>query len=131
MTLNTGSLNQLYGNTQGEKVDYTEVCKNIEQVVCKLGFVNKHLEGKKFLVGESLTIADLYFVGLFERFFRFAISKDQREKLCHLTAYMTERVNSETFRKYMRPLSFGDDEFPHFKVDLAEEKRAIEEFKRQ
>lgn len=113
MTLKSGSVNQLYGMSKGDRLDYTEVSKNIENVVCELGFVDKFLEGKKFFVGESLTIADMYFVGLFERYFRFAFSKVQREKLPNLTAYMTERVNSESFRNFMRPMSFGDEDFPH------------------
>lgn len=116
---------------QSTRLDYSEVSTNIQNVVSQLGFVNKHLEGKKYLVGDSLTIADIYFVALFERFFTFAFSKAQREQLPNLTTYMTTLVNSAPFNSCMRPMSFGEEDFPHLEVNLAEEKRVAEEKKKQ
>jgi len=43
--------------------------------VKKLAHVDKHLEGKEFLVGDSVTLADISFVTTLLNFYRFHLHK--------------------------------------------------------
>lgn len=43
-------------------------------MVKTLGYVNNYLNGKKWLVGDSMTLADVSFVCNFENLFRFLLN---------------------------------------------------------
>lgn len=120
-----GTLTQLLGGP-GERLDYTEVSKNIECLVKSFGFVNNYLNGKKFLVGDSLTIADIHFVCLFERFWRYVFNANQRKQLNNITEYISEKINSEPFKGYLVPFKLTEECFPHLQVDLLAEKKKAE-----
>lgn len=58
-----------------DRLDYRDVTKNIDEMVKYLSFFNNYLNGKKFIVGDSLTIADIAAVSLLTNFFRIVFSK--------------------------------------------------------
>ncbi|KAL4885425.1 glutathione S-transferase [Aspergillus karnatakaensis] len=53
--------------------------------------IAKHLEGRQYLVGDSLTIADLYVAGQLTRGFSFVLDKEWREANPGITAW-AERI---------------------------------------
>lgn len=77
------------------------------------------MKGKNFIVGETLSMADIYCVSILENFFRFAIEPKQRKQLKNLTKYIETMVN-ECMKGKMQKLVLGNAAFKKFK--LAEKK---------
>lgn len=117
------TLDQVYGQTEGVQIDYKEVKDNTDELVKSMSFVSNYLNGKKFLVGESLSIADILLVSLLERFFRYLFSVKQRKQLSHLSNFIRDKINSDPFKSFMIKLEYSKDEFPHLQIDLIEEKK--------
>lgn len=57
-------------------MDYKDVEKNISNIVEDMKFLDKYLEGKKYLVGDLLTIADITSVCILSDYFRFVLNNE-------------------------------------------------------
>lgn len=96
-----------------------------------MSFVTNYLNGKKFLVGDSLTIADILLVCLMERYFRYLFNLKQRKQLSHLSNFVKDKINSDPFKTFMIKLDYSKNDFPHLQVDLEEEKKQADLKKKQ
>ncbi|KAL4781518.1 glutathione S-transferase [Aspergillus varians] len=72
---------------------YDEAAVNAakEKTLENISIIAKHLEGREFLVGDGLTIADLFVAGQLTRGFSFVLDKEWREANPGITAW-AERI---------------------------------------
>lgn len=83
-----------------------------------------HLNGKKFLVGDALTAADILLIAVLQPAFRFAFGKAEREHIPHLTAYFTAHINEALFKNL-----YGHFVFPECAISHENAKAAKQEQK--
>ncbi|KAI7848551.1 hypothetical protein BDC45DRAFT_305730 [Circinella umbellata] len=71
-----------------------------------LGALNSVLETKTYLVGESVTYADICVAISLVNLFTFVLDKPIRDQFKNVTRYYTTLINKELFKKYLgeRPL---------------------------
>lgn len=77
----------LYAFQQGPKA--VDSATHRGNVIAKLRVVNDHLKGKHFLVGNSITIADLPLLNLVTLLFAFTLSEKDRNEIPNVVAYVT------------------------------------------
>lgn len=84
-------------------ITYTceEFHDGIKNCVKALKFLDSHLRGKKFLVGSSLTLADIVLVCDLATVYRFIFTEAERKDLIHLSEYFYEMVAREEFKSVM------------------------------
>ena len=111
-------------------VDKKDVKKSRKRFVKSLSGLDKNLKKKDFLVGDSLTVADLALVHELDTVFRLVLSPKLRKKVKNVAKYLEKRVNSDEFSALLRPLKFSGDKLKLVKYDLkkmAAEKKEAEE----
>lgn len=75
----------------GEKIDFGKLMEDVNKF---LGFVDKHLAEKKFLVGDSLSIADLSLASSVSVVFGVMFGEGQRKKYSHTLNWYTVVANA-------------------------------------
>ena len=80
----------VFGFAPTEQEAYNEALKNAKN---HLKVANDHLDGKTYLVGERLTVADVVLASFVQLVFQLAIETNQRKQYAHLVAWF-ERVSS-------------------------------------
>ena len=77
-----------------------------ERVKRALGALNTVLETKTYLVGESVTYADICVAISLVNLYTFVLDKPTRDQFKNVTRYYTTLINKELFKKYLgeRPL---------------------------
>jgi len=68
----------LFGRGEADQATVVASNKDLSE---QLKLLNKHLEGKKFVVGDSLTVADTHLFGVLRFFFSLVIAEQQRKQL--------------------------------------------------
>ena len=63
--------------------------------------LNKHLEGRQYLVGDSLSIADIYVVGTLARPFRFVLWDNLSKKMKNLADYFLRLAQLPEFQQVL------------------------------
>ena len=71
--------------------------KALNEFICALKPCDSHLKGKQYLVGNSLTIADIALMTDLNVAYKFCFDKNHREQLPNLTAYFTHWANNQDF----------------------------------
>lgn len=89
-----------------------------------LACYERHLNGKKFLVGDSLSAADILLVAVLQPVFRFAFGKAEREQVPHTTAYFTALIGECPFKAH-----YGNFVFPECAIAVDTGKAAKQEQK--
>jgi len=70
--------------------DNTTADAGLKDLIEQLKVLNKHLEGKKFIVGESLTFADILVSHYVRAYLTFIIPEQQRKNMfTHITSWFT------------------------------------------
>ncbi len=83
----------LFGFYEFNKVDADNATKDLKD---QLTVLNKHLDGKSFIVGSSLTLADVTLFFNLRAYFMLVFVEDQRKKLYpNITAWFTSLAASE------------------------------------
>lgn len=83
----------LFGWAEYNKNDADAANKEIK---AHLGLVNKHLEGKHYLVGSSLTLADLTLFNAVRSYFQFVFVENMRKSLFpHLTTWFVNQLKNQ------------------------------------
>lgn len=86
---------QIFGVLPFDKRDFNQSAQIVLQ---KLQTVEAHLKGKEFMVGDSLTLADITLVTSLLHLFRFYFHKGvQNKKLKNITRVFTRLTQSATF----------------------------------
>ncbi|KAI9278434.1 hypothetical protein BDA99DRAFT_492124 [Phascolomyces articulosus] len=77
-----------------------------DRVKRALGALNSVLESKTYLVGESVTYADICVVTSLVNLYSLVLDKPIRDQFKNVTRYYTTLINKELFKKYLgeRPL---------------------------
>jgi elongation factor 1-gamma len=83
----------LYGFYEFNKTDADNATKDLKE---QLTVLNKYLEGKSFIVGSSMTLADVTMFFTLRSYFMLVFVEDQRKKLYpNVTAWFTSLAASE------------------------------------
>lgn len=93
----------------GEKVDFNKLVADINNF---LAFVEKHITGKKYLVGDSLTIADLSVSSSISVAFEFLIGEGPRKKYPNTVSWYTSVA---TANKVVGPTELPKDSHEAFR----------------
>jgi glutathione S-transferase len=123
-----------YGCTDKRfKIDKDDLEDNIKKLRKVAKHFHRSLRKKRFLVGDSLTLADLALTVYIDKFFRFLVKRRKQNDYDHLLDYLVANLNeTEVFKPFLRPFVQSKEKFPVFKFDLkAEEKKKQEEKKRK
>ena len=126
-----GILTPVFGdlNNKAGIVDKKDCKKMRKMFVKSLEGLDRYLKKKEFLVGKSLSVADLYLVHELDTVFRLVLKPKLRKKVKNVVKYLKKRVNSEECSSLLRPLEFSDEKLKLVKYDLkkmAEEKKKAE-----
>lgn len=78
-------------HVNGEKIDFGKLMEDVNKF---LAFVEKHCGEKKFLVGDSLSIADLSLASSVSVVFGVMFGEGQRKKYSHVLNWYTAVVNA-------------------------------------
>ena len=85
---------QIFGVLPFDRRDFNQSANLVQQ---KLQVVEKALNGRDFLVGDSLTLADITMVTTTLNLFRFYFHKGVQKKFKNLTRVFTRLTSSATF----------------------------------
>ena len=116
------------------KHDHKSFEKAIQDFVDFLKPLDHHLQGKHYLVGNSVTIADAVLIADLNSVYKFCLKKKQKDQLPNLTAYFTHLVNVPEFAAVCRRYKASDEEFnlyfkKHDKKDKKDKKQHKDEKK--
>jgi elongation factor 1-gamma len=83
----------LFGFYEYHKADADHATKDLKD---HLSLLNKHLEGKSFIVGNSITLADVTMFNVLRPYFQLVFVEDQRKKLyANITSWFTSLAATE------------------------------------
>ena len=74
--------------------------------------LNEHLQGKKYIVGSRITLADIIVFLGFYNFFRFAADAEYIKPFSNVVAWTNDLVSQEQFKKVIGDFKFPEKEFP-------------------
>ncbi len=77
--------------------------------------LENYLKDREYLVGDSLTVADIALVNLTEGIFRFSLRPKQRAEIPNVSAWVKKMANRKEFRSMILPLEYSEDKFPIYK----------------
>lgn len=83
----------------------------------------QYLNGKKFLVGDALTAADILLIAVLQPAFRFAFGKAEREHIPHITAYFTAHINEALFKTLYGNFVFPECALTHDNAKAAKHEQ--------
>ena len=84
-------------------MDIGEFKKAVNEYLNIIQILEKHLEGRKFVVGDSVSIADCALVSDLTYMIRYVLNKKERARIPNVVAYYKFQANSENFVSRVRP----------------------------
>jgi len=82
--------------------------------------VNKHLEGKEYLVGSELTIADIALLNAIYTYLTFFAGKKELKGLANVVAWVERLAATPSFKKWYGKTRFVDNAMTWFKTEACE-----------
>ena len=117
--------------TTGIVDSFEDFNQKLAEYVKNLKWVDEKLAGKKYLVGDALTLADIVAVSDLSSLYRFVFTEKERKALPNLSAYFDSLVKTQAFAtvlgKFVVPehhLNFEMTQSDNKKVDKKNEKKA-------
>lgn len=116
-----------------------EFIVEVKNLVKALKFIDAHLSGRKFLVGEKLTLADVILVCDLNLAFRYLFLDAERKELPNLTQYFYEIVKIQEFKNVLGVfvennqklfVQFGEKK-EHKKQEPKKEEKKVEKKKEE
>lgn len=119
----------LFGFYEYNKTEADHATKDLKE---QLTVLNKHLEGKSFLVGNSLTLADATMFYNLRPYFQLVFVEDQRKKLYpNITTWFNSLANSEAAVRSFGRTVLCKVPAKHPKVEKKEEPKKDEHKKEE
>lgn len=107
-------------------MEYNKVAADAATVALKqhLETLNKHLQGKSFLVGNNVTVADVLLFHHLKLYFQFILVEDQRNKMYpNVTAWYLKLAETEPVRKTFGRIALCKVPLKPAKVEKKEEPK--------
>jgi elongation factor 1-gamma len=86
----------IFGWAPVDQEAFNESVKNLRE---SLKILNTHLEGKNFMVGEQITVADVVLAHFIQLIFQVLIEQNQRKGMPHLAAWFDKIASNEHYIK--------------------------------
>lgn len=102
-----------------------DITKGRESFQQKLTILNDHLKGKKFVVGDTLTVADLAILSFIYQAFAFCLSDSARNKFKNIIKWIEEfsKTNSQ-FKKFFGRIRYVSQPLKTVEGPATEKKQA-------
>ena len=88
-----------------------------------LQVIDQKLNGKDFLVGDSLTIADITLVCDVASLYRYFMKEKERKQLAHLTAYFEKMIKRPEFKAVFGVIEYPTQQFARLTTKVEKPKK--------
>ena len=125
------SNNVIYGILGHFPYDKKTFSTSANALFTRLKVIDANLAKKTFLVGDSITIADIALVGTCLNLFRFHLHQGKRKQLPNLTAFMEARLAEKHFADVIGKVWFCNKELKPVETERPKKKQKKQKPKKE